>query len=1114
MASSADGTRLVAASLEIDVENNSLLPGVLYTSTDGGVTWTARDTGSGSVPFVRNWTSVASSADGTRLVAAERDGQLFTSTDGGVTWTARDTGSGPVPFLRDWISVASSADGTRLVAATGAFQLYTSTDGGVTWTAREANRDWQSVASSADGTRLVAATNFGQLFTSTNGGLSWIQTEICDFCSLSGVASSSDGIRLVVSVARENVGTNFFGGFLRTSTDGGAIWSPSGRKLQWTAVASSADGVRLVAVDNGTNVANGQLYTSTDGGVTWTPREGNRNWAPIVASSADGMRLVAADLGAGFVGGFLYTSSDGGVTWTPRDVCDECGVSKQSSSGTLLTWSNPSGGALLEASNWNPALSPGASDDLLLELAGNYPVLLNGPSSANSLLVQGGEPVLSGTGKLTLESLGEGTCGPTLSVQNGARLLLTDAEGALSVSARTVLVGATEGAEQSALNLFGATLEAPTSLSIARNGSLVSGDALSGRTISPGLLLTPKVVIGQGPPAPVDSFVLPVMQLSGGAYDWTSLEVGEQSAGLLTLSSEANLTVQTLKVGQTPGQRGDVELRDRQTSLAAKDAGVGDTGPGRVAVSDGATFFTEFLFLGIGESGELLLDGKAPDGTSSSLSAEQGRLGANKQGLATLQLSQGASATFTGELRAGIEGTAFITVSDPDTRLDVLEKCTVGEAGNGNVDILTGAGASLLGQTTLGVQSTGVGDLKVEGAANTAQLPSSLEAASIIVGAAGQGSFDVRNGAKASLTGDLQVATQAEGRGRVLLDGPPLAPTGTLAPPTLDCEGSLSLGEVGTATMDLVNGATAEFQALRVGGGAQPARLTLNTSSGIEVLAASAGDALAGQVFIGGGTGRSVLELKNDSSMLVFPGNLPAAGDVFVQRNGLLRLDTSSSMAVQELFVVGTLIGKVVETGGGRKQAPANTGIQGNVEIAPEGTLVLEFSEGEVGEGLPISGSLIQSGTLEVRFLDGFEPTAGQVLPLLEVDGQTSGAFTGFRFPTRSTDFQGNIVQDENGGLQLTIVNPGTAVPFDTGEGEGEGQAEGEQEGAPEGSVDGEGQTEGEGSAEGEDEPQPIPGCNGCKGGKSLLDPSAATEWLLGIASLLLLLATRPRSSG
>jgi hypothetical protein len=149
-----------------------------------------------------------------------------------------------------------------------------------------------------------------------------------------------------------------------------------------------------------------------------------------------------------------------------------------------------------------------------------------------------------------------------------------------------------------------------------------------------------------------------------------------------------------------------------------------------------------------------------------------------------------------------------------------------------------------------------------------------------------------------------------------------------------------------------------------------------------------------------------------------------------------------------------------------------------------------------------------------VRFLDGFEPTAGQVLPLLEVDGQTSGAFTGFRFPTRSTDFQGNIVQDENGGLQLTIVNPGTAVPFDTGEGEGEGQAEGEQEGAPEGSVDGEGQTEGEGSAEGEDEPQPIPGCNGCKGGKSLLDPSAATEWLLGIASLLLLLATRPRSSG
>jgi hypothetical protein len=61
--------------------------------------------------------------------------------------------------------VASSADGTRLVAAVFGGQLYTSTDGGVSWTPRESNRSWQCVASSADGTRLVAGDYSGQLYT-------------------------------------------------------------------------------------------------------------------------------------------------------------------------------------------------------------------------------------------------------------------------------------------------------------------------------------------------------------------------------------------------------------------------------------------------------------------------------------------------------------------------------------------------------------------------------------------------------------------------------------------------------------------------------------------------------------------------------------------------------------------------------------------------------------------------------------------------------------------------------------------------------------------------------------------------------------------------------------
>ena len=118
-----------------------------------GASWTARDSGT------RAWHSVASSSDGSKLVAGVGGGQIYTSTDSGVTWTARDTG-------RNWRSVASAADGSKLVAGVQGGQIYTSTDSGVTWTARDFNRNWRSVASSADGSKLVAVANNGQIYTS------------------------------------------------------------------------------------------------------------------------------------------------------------------------------------------------------------------------------------------------------------------------------------------------------------------------------------------------------------------------------------------------------------------------------------------------------------------------------------------------------------------------------------------------------------------------------------------------------------------------------------------------------------------------------------------------------------------------------------------------------------------------------------------------------------------------------------------------------------------------------------------------------------------------------------------------------------------------------------
>src|SRR5215831_11463906 len=72
-----------------------------------------------------------------------------------------------------------------------------------------------------------------------------------------------------------------------------STWTPRDNDRDWQAIASSADGSKLVAV-----VSYGQIYTSTDAGMTWTPHESSRNWYSV-ASSADGTKLVTCEEGAG-----------------------------------------------------------------------------------------------------------------------------------------------------------------------------------------------------------------------------------------------------------------------------------------------------------------------------------------------------------------------------------------------------------------------------------------------------------------------------------------------------------------------------------------------------------------------------------------------------------------------------------------------------------------------------------------------------------------------------------------------------------------------------------------------------------------------------------------------
>jgi len=278
IASSADGTKLVAVA-----SGGSWGPtdsGGIWVSTNSGGTWTQT-----SAPGA-GWVLVASSADGNKLVAFGTLRSFYTSTNAGATWISNN-----VPVVGGkWDSLVSSADGCKLAVMSiqsgfyNSILLLTSIDSGATWKTNNlpAGGFWKPVALSADGTRLIVAglgiclsTNFGETWTSTNS----LSSEAV------AIASSADGAELAAISSQ---------GLIFVSTNFGMTWVQTKALAPdsiFKSLASSADGSRLVAV------AEGIIITSTNSGATWISNNVPGQYWTCVASSADGCKLAAAATG-------------------------------------------------------------------------------------------------------------------------------------------------------------------------------------------------------------------------------------------------------------------------------------------------------------------------------------------------------------------------------------------------------------------------------------------------------------------------------------------------------------------------------------------------------------------------------------------------------------------------------------------------------------------------------------------------------------------------------------------------------------------------------------------------------------------------------------------------
>lgn len=104
--SSTDGSKLVAAAYETSE---------VFTSTNGGMNWTA------TIPRPNiSWTCLAADATGSKVfVGGCCSGPIYSSTNSGATWTSNNV------TRANWQSIASSADGGKVVAVAFGGGIYT-----------------------------------------------------------------------------------------------------------------------------------------------------------------------------------------------------------------------------------------------------------------------------------------------------------------------------------------------------------------------------------------------------------------------------------------------------------------------------------------------------------------------------------------------------------------------------------------------------------------------------------------------------------------------------------------------------------------------------------------------------------------------------------------------------------------------------------------------------------------------------------------------------------------------------------------------------------------------------------------------------------------------------
>jgi hypothetical protein len=247
------------------------------------------------------WGTVATSADGTRIVAAGNPGGVYVSTNSGLSWVQTSVG------VSLWKAAVCSTNGNVMAVAAPydpaqpfypVYGVHISTNGGVTWTKANVtdNYSWRALAMNDSGSFINAGVDGGGVWQNSPNNLPWqYAVNVPVIAPWTSLSSDDVGNEYRFATADGRI-------YYYNYTFGSVFLETTLPASTWTGVASSASGARAVAA-----TAGGNIYRDDVGG--WRLLIGLNTGLNSITASADLSKVAVCDANN------VYLSTDGGTNW-------------------------------------------------------------------------------------------------------------------------------------------------------------------------------------------------------------------------------------------------------------------------------------------------------------------------------------------------------------------------------------------------------------------------------------------------------------------------------------------------------------------------------------------------------------------------------------------------------------------------------------------------------------------------------------------------------------------------------------------------------------------------------------------------------------------------------